>query len=193
MASENAAVVCDVEGIHLYHIPELSSAENSTLKPVWEWRGKSEWLCGSVCVESSQRSILYVQEASATHTAIFRMDTSGRDPVITEHHISGGVPAHLTSLEEGDDNRFVMKGRKGIRYTICDGNSEFYTWLVGVGGLAGGFGAKLALPDDSDWDEQEVRFVDFNESTGRIAMGTNRCTPYNKSEGVRLYLADLPP
>lgn len=196
MVSENAVVICDEEGIHLYYIPELSSAENfSTLTPVWEWLGEPEWLCGSTSFSSSRHPILYLQEASATHTITFRMDASERDPAIAEHHVIGGPPAYLASLEEEEenDNRFVMKGRKGLRYTVCEGSSEFGTWIVGIGGLAGGFDVDLGLPDDGNWNEHNVRLVDFDEKTGRILIGTNRYGEYNESEAIRIYLADLPP
>ena len=193
MVSENAVVLCDAEGIHLYHIPELSSADNfSTLEPAWEWRGKSKWLCGSVCMKPSRRPMLYLQEASATHAIVFRMDASGRSPTVAQHRSSGGLPAYLASPEE-NDHLFVMKGRKGLCYSIREGSSEFGTCLLGVEGLAGGFDAELELPDDGSWDDQEVRIVDFDDRTGRILIGTNQYGEYNQSEAIRIYLADLPP
>jgi hypothetical protein len=195
MVSENAVVICDAEGIHLYHIPELSSAEDSSiLKPVWEWPGDYEWFCGSVCMASSQHSMIYLQEASGTHTITFRMDASGRDPVVVEHRVSEKLPAHLASLEEGYPDRFVMKGRKGLHYNV-DGVSscEFGTCLLGREELAGRFSIELELPGDGSWDEHEVRLVDFDERTGRVLIGTNRYGAYNEGQAIRIYLADLPP
>jgi len=193
MVSENAVVICDAEGIRLYHIPELNSGENfSTLDPVWEWLGESWWSCGSVSMTTSQHPTLYLQEISAVHTIIFRMDASGRDPLVAEHRISG-LPACLASLEEGDDRRFVMKGRKGVCYDAHVTSSEFDTFLLGIEGLAGGFGVELELPGDGNWNEHEVRLVDFDERTGRILIGTNRYGEYNEREAIRVYLADLPP
>ena len=193
MVSENAVVICDSEGIHLYHIPELGSAESySTLKPVWEWRGKSEWFREIVPVTSPQHPMLYLQEASATHIIVFRIDASGRDPIVAEHRISGGLPAYLASLEEGD-HQLVVKGRKGLRYKIRDGSPEFDTFLVGVEKSVSGLSAVLELSDDGIWDDQEVRLVDFDERTGRILIGTNRYGVYNLHEAIRIYLGDLPP
>ena len=194
MVSENAVVLCDAEGIYLYHIPELNSAENfSTLKPAWEWRGESKWFCGSVCIKPSQHPILYLQEASAIHTIVFRMDTSGKGLTVAQHRISEWPPAYLTFLEEESDRLFVMKGRKGLCYNSREGSSEFDTCLLGIEELVGGFDAELELPDDGTWDDQEVRIVDFDERTGRILIGTNRYGEYNEKEAIRIYLADLPP
>ena len=192
MVSENAVVLCDTEGIYLYHIPELSSAENfSTLKPTWEWRGESKWLCGSICMKPSQHPTLYLQEASAIHTIVFRMDVSGRDSTVAQHRIDEGLPAYFTSPEEENDHLFVMKGRKGLYYNIRE--ESFDTRLLGIEEFAGGFDAELVLPDDGSWDEQEVRIVDFDERTGRILIGTNRSGEYSGNEAIRIYLADLPP
>ena len=121
------------------------------------------------------------------------MDTSERNLVIVEHRVDGGIPACFASLDEGHDSRFVMKGRKGLRYNICGGSSEFGTWSVGKRGLVGGFHAELGLPDDGRWDEHQVRFADFDERTGRILIGTNLCEMYKQDEAIRIYLADLPP
>lgn len=135
--------------------------------------------------------MLYLQEASATHAIVFRMGAS-RSPTVAQHRISGGLPAYLASSEE-NDHPFVMKGRKGLCYSVREGSSEFDTCLLGVEGLAGGFDAELELPDDGSWDNQEVRIVDFDDRTGRILIGTNRYGEYNQSEAIRIYLADLPP
>ena len=194
MVSENAVVICDPKGIHLYYIPDLNSAGNfPTLKPVWEWQGESMSFHNSVCVMSSNRPMLYLQEESTTHIIIFRMDASGRDPIVAEHRISEGVPAYLASIEGENDHRFMLKGRKGFRYNFGEGVPEFDTFLLGIEELASGFGAELELPGDGIWDDQEVRLVDFDERTGRILIGTNRYGEYNESEAVRIYLADLPP
>jgi len=142
---------------------------------------------------SSQHPMLYLQGPSGTHTIIFRMGASGRDPVVAEHRISAGLPTHLASPEGEDVRRFVMKGRKGLCYTVCEGSSELRTCLVGNGGLASWFSAELGLPDDGNWDEHEARLVDFDERTGRILIGTNRPWAHNNSEATRIYLADLPP
>ena len=192
MVSENTVVICDAEGIHLYHIPELGATGNPTLESVWEWRRKSRWMCGSVCMPFSQRPILYLEEASSDHTTIFRSDPSGRNLVVGEHRVCGGFTVYVATPEEGLNNRFMMKGRKVLRYTAWEGSSEFDTRVVGAEMLASGFDVQLELPDDNDWDEQEVRFVDFDERTGRMAISTNRRVPYNKREAIRIYLADVP-
>lgn len=191
MVSENAVVICDVEGIHLFHIPELSSAENlSTLEPVWDWLGESRWSCGSISMTSPKHPTLYLQGGFATHTIVFRMDASGRDPLVVEHRVSGGPLACLTLVEEEDGRRFVMKGRKGVCYNVRDGSSEFGTWLQEMEGLAGGFGAELELPNDNDW---EARLVDFDERTGRILIGTALRWGDGVQEVDRIFFADLPP
>jgi hypothetical protein len=194
MVSENAVVICDAAGIHLYHIPEVSSAEDSsTLRPVWEWLGDSQWFCGGVCAMYPQCPMLYLQGSSGTHTITFRMDASGRDPAVAEHHVGEDLSARLTHPETGDYDRFVMKGRKGLYY--CEGTSyttKFATCLLGREELAGGFSAKIE-PDEDWWDEHDIRFADFDERTGRILISTNRCGAYNEGEALRIYLADLPP
>jgi hypothetical protein len=194
MVSENAVVICDAEGIHLYHIPEVSSAEDdSTLEPVWEWLGASKWLYGDVCKTYSQHPKFYLQGSSGTHAITFRMGASGRNPVVAEHHVDENLLAHLPSLIIGFYSRFVMKGRKGLFYSV--GNSytgQFATCLVGREELGGGFHAEIE-PGENWWDEHEVRFADFDERTGRILIGTNRVGAYNEGEATRIYLADLPP
>jgi len=193
MVSENAVVICDLGGIHLYHIPELSSAENySTLGPVWEWRGESKWFRESIHMTLSQHPMICFQEASATHTIIFRMDACRRDPIVVEHRVGGGLPVHPASPED-DHHRLVVKGRKGLRYNFREENPEFDTFLVGMEELAGGLNAVLELPEDGSWDNQEVRLVDFDEMTGRILIGAHRYGAYNYHQAIRIYLADLPP
>ena len=138
MVSENAVVTCDVGGIRLYHIPELSS-------------------------------------------------------VVSEHCVSGELPSHLLSLK-GDDNRFVMKGRKGFYYNVSD-NGALGMWLLGREELAGGFSAAVGGVDLEGWEEpeHEIRFVDFDERTGRISIATDRYGMGRDGEAIRIYLADLPP
>ena len=194
MVSENAVVICDAEGIHLYHIPELSSAEDfATLRSVWDWPGESEWYYGSVCTTSSQRPVLYLQGASGTHTISFRMGECGRNPTVMKHRITERLPTHLTSPRE-DNHRFVMKGRKGLCYSVGEGVSYFYTCLLGREELAGGFSVSVELPDDDNWDDHEVRVADFDAGTGRILIGTDRSRGFSReAEGIRIYLTDLPP
>ena len=195
MVSENAVVICDTTGIHLYHIPELSSMEDfSPLSPVWDWSGESEWLCGSVCMTSSQCPMLYLQGASGTHTITFRLDACGRDPVVVKHHITEKLPAYLTSLEGGGwDHRFIMKGRKGLYYNVGVERESYPGWatcLVGREELMGGFSTDMELLGDGDWEEHEVRLADFDERTGRILIGTHL---YHEGQCIRIHLADLPP
>ena len=195
MVSENAVVICDAEGIHLYHIPELNSAEDlSKLSPVWEWPGESKWFCGGVCTTFSQHPMLYLQGASGTHTITFRVDTRGRDPVVVKH-TTGKLPVYLTPLEgDEDSHRFVMKGRKGLYYNVGEGASPgFATCLLGGEELTSGFSADVELPEDADWWEHEVTLADFDERTGRILIGTNRIVAYHDGQGIRIHLADLPP
>ena len=194
MVSENAVVMCDVEGIHLYHIPELSSAESfSTLSPAWEWLTESKWFCGSVCMTFSRHPVLYLQGPSGTHTITFRMDARGRDPVVWEHRISEDLPAHLRFLE-GDENLFVMKGRKGLCYGISDGITYLLdTCLLGREELAGGFSAEVDEPEVGNWEEHVMKFADFDERTGRILITTRRYGAWGESSATRICLAELPP
>jgi len=193
MVSENAVVMCEAEGIHLYHIPELSSAEGfSTLGPVWEWLVESKWFCGSVCMSFSQHPVLYLQGASGTHTIAFRMGACGRDPVVVEHHINRDLQAHLLSLEA--DDLFVMKGRKGLRYNVGEGDPYLLdTCLLGREGLSGGFSAEVEDFDGGNWKEHDVRFADFDERTGRILIATNVYGVWGEGDAIRIYLANLPP
>ena len=114
-----------------------------------------------------------------------------------KHHITEKLPAHLTSLEGGDYHRFVMKGRKGIYYTVGEESrySGFATSLLGREELAGGFSACVVLPGEHDWEGHEIMLADFDERTGRVLIGTDERYGEKNSEGegVRIYLADLPP
>ena len=190
MVSENTVVMCDVEGIHIYHIPELSSAEGfSTLNPIWEWLVKSRWFCGSACMTFSQHPVLYLQGRSGTHIITFRTDASGRDPVAAEHRVSEELPAYLRE----DVDRFTMKGRKGLRYDIGGGGDCLLdTCLLGREGLAGGFSVVIEGPGYTAWDEHRIRFADFDERTGRVLIAT-RGGVWGESGATRICLADLPP
>lgn len=194
MLSENAVVTCDPEGIHLYRIPDLGSAEGfSTLSPVWEWLAESKWFCGSVCTTFSRHPMLYLQGESGTHTITFRMDACGRDPIVSEHRISGELPAHLVS-REGDDDLFVVKGRKGLCYDIGEGDIYMLdTCLLGKEKLAGGFSADANDSEVGNWDEHVMKFADFDERTGRIMIATRRYGAWGETDGTRICLGDLPP
>jgi len=183
--------MCDMEGIHLYRTPELSSAEDfSTLSPIWEWLGKSDWFCGSACMTFSQDPVLYLQGGSGTHTITFRTDASGRDPVVAEHHVSEGRPVYLS---ERDDYLFTTKGQKGLHYDDGSGDHCLLdTCLFGREGLAGGFSAVVDGPVYDDWEEPEIRFADFDERTGRILLATHGGV-WGESGATRISLADLPP
>ena len=165
--------MCDAEGIHLYHIPELSSAEGfSTLSPVWdwEWLRESMWLFGSTCMTFSRHPMLYVQTRSETHTITFRVDASGRDPVVSEHRVSGELPGHPLPRSRC---RFRVKGQKLLCYSgSIDHVHRFDTRLLGREELVGGFSAKVEdlEGDDSDGEEHGVSFVDFDERTTRILI-----------------------
>ena len=181
-------VTCDTEGIYLYYIPETGSTEgSSTLKTAWEWLGYSDWFCGGVYRTYSQCPILYLQGFLGTHTITFRVEDSGRDPVVAEHHIREDLLA-----QEKDYYRFVMKGRKGLYFDVegCD-TTEFTTCLLGREELVGGFSAEI-VPDD-EWDDHKVGFMDFDERTGRILIGLHRRESYGRGGVTRIYLADLPP
>ena len=195
MVSENAVVICDAEGIHLYHIPELSSAEDfATLRSVWEWLGESKWYCGSVCTTSSQRPVLYLQGASGTHTISFRVGACGRNPTVMKHHINERLPAHLTSLR-GDNHRFVLRGRKGLHYNVGEGTPYFYTCLLGREELVGGFTVHVNLLKGRNFEEHKVRLADFDGRMGRILIGTDRSEGFSReAEGItRIHLMDLKP
>jgi len=142
-------------------------------------------------VGPSQHPMLHLQEVSAIHTIVFRMDASGRGPTVAQHRISGGLPAYLAFYAE-NDHLLMVKGRKGLCFYEENSELEFCTGLLGIEELAGGFDAELKLPDDWSGNEQGVRIVDFDERTGRILIGTNwRGAEYE--EPNRIYFADLPP
>ena len=192
MVSESALVVCGVGGIHLYHIPELGSPVLQTLSVVWEWQGESKWLCGSVCMMSSQHPVLYLQGTMGTHTITFRVDACGKDPMVVNHDITGKLPVYLASLED-QYPLLMMKRRKGLYYTIGEEipYSEFATCLVGREEMTGRFTADIELPEEDTFDRHHVTLADFDERTGRILIGTSRSE--ESVGGIRLYLADLPP
>ena len=197
MVSENAIVICDAEGIHLYHIPELSSAEDfSTVSSVWMWSGDPElfleWFCGSICMTPSRHPVLYLQGTSGTHTISFRKRSCARVPLIVEHHTIEELPAHLTPFKE-DAYRFLMKGRKGLSYNVGDRVSHFDTCLLGREELTGWFSADVGIPGESGPGVHKVKLADFDERTGRILIYTEGYDILNEGEGVRIDLADLPP
>ena len=138
--------------------------------------------------------MLYLQGASGTHTIIFRMDACRRDPAVVKHHITGKLPAHLTSLKSEPRHRFVMKGQKGLYYKAGKGNPYpgFTTCSLGREELAGRFSAKFDLPMDISQGAHKVIFADFDERTGRILIITNWYLLY-EGQGTRICLADLPP
>jgi len=184
--------MCDVEGIHLYRIPELSSAVGfSTLIPIWEWLVESRWFCGSVRMTFSQHPVLHLQGRLGTHIITFRADASGIDPVVAEHHISKELPAYLFPEWDG---LFKMKGRKGLHYGIGGAGDPYLldTCLLGGEGLAGGFCAVIEAPTDGEWEEHKMRFADFDERTGRVLIATHGGW-WGETEATRIYLADLPP
>ena len=188
MVSENAVVMCDEEGIHLYHIPELSSAEVfSILSPVWEWLAESKWFYGSACTTFSRHPVLYLYEgASGTHTITLCMDASGRNPVVAEHHISRGLRHGRNSISSLEREDVCWKGGKGLRWDISGPGAYLMgTCLLGREDLEGGFSAKV------DLEVHRIRFADFDERTGRILVATNRRGA--GEEGIRVQLADLPP
>ena len=197
MVFENAVVFCDPEGIHLFHIPDLSSTEgSSTLSPVWEWLRESEWFFGGVRMTFSRQPVLSLQTLSETHTITFRVDACGRDPVVSEHRVSGELPAPLPSLADGDEFGFAMKGQK----LLCYGSRieyvyRFHTCLLGREELAGGFNVE-AYDADDDWEEHDVIFPpDFDEKTARILISGQqyRRNPRGRYEATFICLADLPP
>ena len=198
MVSENAVVTCDVEGIHLYHIPELSSTEGpSTLSPVWECLGGPRWFCGGVCTKLSRHPMLYLQGTSGTHTITFRVDASGRDPVVSGHHARGWPPAHRLPPIHGYEKLFVLKGLKGLHYYRY---FLFKTCLLGREELAGGFTAEVQDFEHDCRDEHKILFADFDERTGRILIATNLRGDIGPSSlyrednrPIRIYFADLPP
>ena len=194
MVSENAVVTCDPEGIHLYYIPDLGSAEGfSTLSPVWEWLVESEWFCGGVCTTFSRHPMLYLQGPSGTHTITFRMGACGRDPVVSDHRIITEFPAHLLYLE-GNNDLFVMKGRKVLRYGVIeDGAYLLDTRLLGREELEGGFSAEVDETEVDDWDEQVMSFADFDERTGRVMIAMRQYGAQDETNATRICLADLPP
>jgi hypothetical protein len=196
MVSENAVVLCHGEGIYLYHIPELSSAENfSTLEPTWDWRGESTWLYGSVYMKPSQHPVLYLQGSSAMHTIVFHMGTSGRDLPVAQHRISRGLPAYLASIASLEEKEYllVMKGRKGL--CVRERVYDYETGLLGIEELAGWLVAEPEFLHCSwDCDYHRVRTMDFDERTGRILIGTAGSFREHVSgnEATRIFFADLP-
>ena len=133
-------MVCDVEGIHLYHIPELSSAEGSSVL------GPCLGVVGGI--QGVPRKCLH-EVLPTPHALCPRgignspslcayIDAPGRDLVLAKHHINGELPVHL-SFREGDGIPSLMKGRRGLYWEITEpGAYLFGTCLLG---RAYGFGA----------------------------------------------------
>ena len=113
------------------------------------------------------------------------------DLVVAECHINEELPAYLSPKRDND--LFMMKGQKGLRCNIRSGDSCLLdTCLLGREGLAGGFSAVVEDPEDDDWGEHEIIFVDFDERTGRVFIVTDGGT-WRDSDAARICLADLPP
>ena len=140
--------------------------------------------------------MLSLQTISETHTITFRMDASGRNPVVSEHRVSGELPAPLPSLAGGSEFRFAMKGQKLLCYGSCmEYVYRFDTCLLGRKELAGGFNIE-AYDVDDDWEEHYLIFpLDFDEKTARILISGQqyRCKPQERHEATFICLADLPP
>ena len=183
--SENSVVVCQPDGIRLYHIPELESVEDSsTLFPVWSWSGEFSQSDGSLYDMGPQHPKLYIQGSLTTHKLDLGLDKSGF-MVVLKHDTTGGPPAYWLP---GWGRNLVLKGRKGVCHYRTDGGKviAFNTLLLGREDTTGVFRI-CANERELVGDRTQV---DLDEVTGRllvvIGVARGHVRPYTR----RLWLAD---
>ena len=173
-------MVCHPDGIHLYHVPELESADNDTvLAPTWSWSGKSTEYHGSVYDVRSEFPKLSVQGSHNIHELEFSLE-SGL-PAVLRHEITGMPPVWACVKEWGS----VQKGRKWARYykPITGPPILVCTLLMGGEGKTGTFSLDL-FGSYGKWEQ--VKHVDVDEATGRFLFGVGGLGPF----ASKLWLMD---
>ena len=199
LVSEKGLIVNNYAGIHLYHIPGLRAVGNNpNLDPVWSWRGDASRYRSTLCKTASPYPALWLQGEWATHTLEFNVDESGF-PTVANHHIMEGKPAYYM----GD--HFKQQGRKGMGIDI-DADDEqssevvLKTGVLGKPDITRELRARLPGRYDGPWIFQdEVKYTDLDEVTGRIMIVIGTCTMrdgWGRNAAVPyaqlLCLADLP-
>ena len=193
--SENGFVVNNHAGIHLYHIPELGTIDDSSYHdPVWSWRASSEndsKYRGTLYKTESAYPALWLQGELTTHTLEFDVDESGCFPVVANHHITEGRPAYYT------ERHLKLQGRKVMGTEVGQGGETvFKTGVLGNPDLTRELHASLPGVWDGHWFElDEVKYTDLDEATGRIMVVVGPVPGWRSDKipyACRLYLADIP-
>ena len=188
--SENGLIVTDHLGIRLYHIPEPRAVgDDSNLVPVWSWSGDASEHRGTLYETASPYPALWLQGEWTTHTLEFDVDKSGCIPMVVNHQITEGRPAHYV----GD--RIKLQGRKVMSISIGQAEDDeivINTGVLGKPDITRQLRVQLPGLYESHWYRRdELKYADLDEATGRImiVLGSIRCS---FSDARQLLLAELP-
>jgi len=183
----NGIVVTHLDGIRLYHIPELESVDDgSVLFPVWSWSGESTRYEGSVYDIGSRFPILHIQGSSNIHKLEFGLGSGF--PVVLRHTITAGQSVHCEP-DEDEWQKLFLKGRKGVclHQVFNPPAMVFYTSLVGREDITGVF--RICTNELFDiLGVLDLWSMDLDEGTGRLLLGVDLPGRYPYQQ--RLWLVD---
>ena len=187
--SENGLVVTNRLGIHLYHIPELKAVgDDSHVIPIWSWLGDVSEYRGTLYKTASLYPALWLLRSVTAHTLEFDVDESGCFPVVVNHHITEGQPTFLVR------RHVKLQGRKGMGSDVRRGGEiAIDTVMLGTPGIARRLRGPLPGLYHGPWyDQDQVKYMDLDEATGRIVIALGRIGRRENIYARWLCLADLP-
>ena len=193
LVSESSLIASDQRGIYLYHIPELGlvgDGDPVTISPRWSWSGDASG-CSTICKTVSPRPALWIQGEWGTHTLEFDVDESGCFPLVADHQVTEGRPAYYVGFS------FKLQGRKGMAVGFGKGEIVINTTVFGRPDITRRLRAGLPRVNDRRRRQEEVKYADLDEVTGRMMVVVGpvaRCQrgPGRAPYAERLYLADIP-
>jgi len=197
LVSERGLIASNQLGIHLYHIPELGVAGDGdlvTISPQWSWFGGASG-CNTICKTVSPHPALWIQGELATHILEFDVDGSGCFPMVANHQITEGRPAHHVGFY------LKLRGRKGMAVGFGEhGEIAINTGVFGRPDITRRLRAELPGANGRHGRRQDVvKYADLDEVTGRIMIVASRGPRSRRKRGRskipyarRLYLADIP-
>jgi len=161
------------------------------LGPAWGWEGDVSECRGTLYKTESPYPALWLQGERTTHTLELDVDESGCFPVVVSHRITEGQPAYYEEC-------LKLQGRKGMGVDV--GLHDEIVFNMGVLGKPD-MTRRLyaALPGFNKgilFEQDEVKYVDLDEATGRImvvvGLPSDRWGRKDVPYAWQLYLADLP-